>query len=336
MTTTTVTTINNTITSTQIVAANVRRSSLRLVINGSIQAYVLQGSGTASSTNRTFTLDEFSAPGVTVTGNEAEDAFQVIFASSGSGSVVATETITEALAGASETSILGIIQQVCKRPLGIEPPDTLYSSSDRTAQELAEVANAAADMITRAHRWRKLVQRATYSGDGTTVDYDLPDDYGFMPDDQQVWSSTAQIPLIPMHSLDDWLAMDVRNFNPGTNAWIMYGQQIHFVPALDSGEVAQHFYQSTASVQPASGTAKSTFTLDTDTFRIDDELLRKAIIYLWKEDKGLPYAEFQNDYEILKEKLIARDKGATIMRQGRARWPKGANLAYPLTVPGGV
>jgi hypothetical protein len=336
MTTTTITTISNTTTSTQVVAANTRRSALRIVLNGAINAYILQGSGTASSTSRTFTLDTFAVPGVTISGSEAEQAFQVVFASSGAGSIVATETLTEALAGASTTSILGIVQQVCKRPLGIEPPDALYASTDRTAQELSEVANAALDVINKAHRWRKLVQRATYTGDGSTVDFDLPEDFGFMPDDQQVWSSTAQIPLIPVHSLDDWLALDVRNFNPGTNAWIIYGDQIHFTPALDSGEVANHFYQSTASVQPASGTAKSTFTLDTDTFRINDELLRKAIIYLWKQDKGLPYAEFQNDYEILKEKLIARDKGATIMRQGRPRWPKGVNLAFPLTVPGGT
>lgn len=330
----TVTAVSSTTTSTQLVAVNVSRSGLVISNSDGNRLYLLQGSGTASASNYTDYLGEGDT--AYIDGEEAEQAWQGVWVGDGTGYAHITQTITELLAGASATSILGIIQQVCKRPLGIEPPDTLYSSSDRTAQELAEVANAAADMITRAHRWRKLVQRATYTGDGSTVDYDLPDDYGFMPDDQQVWSSTAQIPLIPMHSLDDWLAMDVRNFNPGTNAWIMYGQQIHFVPALDSGEIAQHFYQSTASVQPASGTAKSTFTLDTDTFRIDDELLRKAIIYLWKEDKGLPYAEFQNDYEILKEKLIARDKGATIMRQGRVRWPKGAQLAYPLTVPGGT
>ena len=335
MTTTTITTVANTTTSTQIVAANVRRSALRIVLNGAIDAYVLQGSGTASSTNRTFTLDTFAVPGVTITGEEAEQAFQVVFASSGSGSVVATETLTEALAGASAVSILTLLQQVCKRPLGIDPPDSVFASTDRTAQELAEVANAALDMISRI-QWRKMLQRATYAGDGSTVDYDLPNDFGWMPDDQNVWSSTAQVPFLPVRSTDEWLAMDVRDFNPGTNAWIIYGGQIHFTPALDSGENAFHYYQSTALVQPASGTAKSTFTLDTDTFRISDELLRKAIIYLWKQDKGLPYAEFLNDYEILKEKLIARDKGATILRQGRARWPDGVNLAYPLSVPGGT
>jgi hypothetical protein len=336
MATVTLSSVNSSTTSQAVVSANVSRSGVTLVNTDGNRCYFRLGTSAATTTSGGFTdyLDENDV--AYLDGDEAEQAIQAIWSGDGSGGLSVTQTITEQLSGASATSILGIIQQICKRPLGIEPPDALYASTDRTAQELAEVANAALDMINRAHRWRKLVQRATYTGDGSTVDYDLPDDYGFMPDDQQVWSSTAQIPLLPVHSLDDWLAMDVRNFNPGTNAWIIYGGQIHFTPALDSGEVANHFYQSTASVQPATGNSKSTFTLDTDTFRIDDELLRKAIIYLWKQDKGLPYAEFQNDYEILKEKLIARDKGATIMRQGRARWPKGVNLAYPLTVPGGT
>jgi hypothetical protein len=336
MVTSATTSVNSTTTSTQLLAADTTRSSVTIVNTDANRLYFLFGSGTASSSSGGFTDYLDSDDTVVIDGDQAELAIQGIWTVDGAGAASITAVTSEQLSGASATSILGIIQQVAKRPLGIEPPDSLYASTDRTAQELAEVANAALDMINKAHRWRKLVQRATYTGDGSTVDYDLPDDFGFMPDDQQVWSSTAQIPLLPVHSLDDWLAMDVRNFNPGTNAWIIYGGQIHFTPALDSGEVANHFYQSTASVQPATGTAKSTFTLDTDTFRIDDELLRKAIIYLWKQDKGLPYAEFQNDYEILKEKLIARDKGATIMRQGRARWPKGVNLAYPLTVPGGT
>jgi hypothetical protein len=333
---TTVSSVNSTTTSTALVSANVSRSGLVISNTDANRLYILQGSGTAAATAGSFTdyLDEGDT--AYIDGEEAEQAWQGIWTGDGAGAASITQTITEQLSGASATSILGIIQQVCKRPLGIEPPDALYASTDRTAQELAEVANAALDMINRAYSWRKLLQRASYTGDGSTTDFDLPDDFGHMPDDQQVWSSTAQIPYLPVHSTDDWLAMDVRNFNPGTNAWIIYGGQIHFTPALDDGEIAQHFYQSTASVQPASGTAKSTFTLDTDTFRINDELLRKAIIYLWKQDKGLPYAEFQNDYEILKEKLIARDRGATILRQGAPRWPKDVNMAFPLSVPGGT
>jgi len=333
--TVTLSSVNSSTTSQSVVTANVSRSQVVLVNTDVNRCYFRLGSTAATTSPSGFTdyLDEGDS--TYIDGEEAELAIQAIWSGDGSGALSVTQTITEQLSGASATSILGIIQQVCKRPLGIEPPDAVYASTDRTAQELAEVANAAVDMINRAHSWRKLLQRATYTGDGSTTDFDLPSDYGHMPDDQQVWSSTAQIPLLPVQSTDDWLAMDVRGFNPGTNAWIMYGGQIHFTPALDSAEVASHYYQSTAAVAPASGTAKSTFTLDTDTYRINDELLRKAIIYLWKQDKGLPYAEFQNDYEILKEKLIARDKGATILKQGAPRWPKDVNMAFPLSVPGG-
>lgn len=324
-------TVSSQTTSIQLVAADPTRSLL-VIRNTDANRLSLSSTSPATTDSARYLDSDDLAE---IDGNEAELAWYGIWAADGSGLASIEETLTEQLAGASATSILGIIQQVCKRPLGIEPPDSVYSSTDRTAQELAEVANAAVDMINRAHRWSKVVQRASYTGDGSTQDHDLPEDFNWMPDDQQVWSSTAQTPFQPVHSLDDWLSMDVRDFNPGVNGWIIYGGQIHFTPALDDGEIAQHFYQSTAAIQPATGTAKSTFTLDTDTYRISDELLRKAIIYLWKQDKGLPYAEFMNDYEILKEKLIARDKGATILVQGRARMPRGVTMAYPLSVPGG-
>ena len=37
--------------------------------------------------------------------------------------------------------------------------------------------------------------------------------------------------------------------------------------------------------------------------------------------------------ETLKEKLIARDKGASVLRIWQARIPRGVNIAYPLNVP---
>jgi hypothetical protein len=327
--------VSSTTTSTQLVAANTSRSGLVIVNTDANRLYLLMGSGTAASTPGNFTeyLDENDV--AHLDGEEAERAWQGIWVADGAGAASITETLTEALAGAGTTSILGIIQETAPR-LGLEVPDTVFSSTERTQIELKRVVNATLDMIVRAHRWQKLVQRATYSGDGSTTDFDLPADYGWMPDDQRIWSTTGQRTFLKCQSLDDWLALDVRNFNPGDNAWIIYGQQLHFTPALDDGEDAQHFYQSTAAVQPASGTAKSTFTLDTDTFRLDDELLRLGLIYRWKQYKGLPYAEFMNDYEILKEKLIGRDKGATMLRQGKFRMPRDAAFAYPLNVPGGT
>jgi hypothetical protein len=330
------TTVSNTLTSTQLVAANTRRSTLRIVINGAIEAYILQGSGTASSTNRTFTLDQFAYPGVTISGDAAEEAFQVVFASSGSGSVVATETTTTALAGPGTTPILTLLQERVCPFIGVEIPTVVMSGTDRTQIELKATVNKCARMISRAHTWNKLKVQATYTGDGTTEDFDLPDDYGFMADTSQLWSGDTQLPLMKITSEDEWLGLDVQNITVAQRSWIMFGGQMHFKPALEDTETARHFYQSSALVDPASGTAKAAFTLDTDYFRLDEDLLVLCLIYVWKMDHGNPYAEQMNDYEIAKEKLIARDRGATILKQGGARMPRGVNQAYPLSVPGGT
>ena len=130
--------------------------------------------------------------------------------------------------------------------------------------------------------------------------------------------------------------MVVQSYNPGVNAWTIYGGQMHITPALASAVTAKHYYQAKLAVAPATGSNKAYFTLDTDTFRIDDDLFKRAFIYLWKQDKGLPYAEFMTDYENLKEKLIARDKGATVLVQGTARGSRGITYAYPGSVPGGT
>ena len=333
---TSIVTVSNTLTSTQVVAANVRRSSLRIVVNGAITAYVLQGSGTASSTNKTFELNVAESAGVTITGAEAEEAFQVVFASSGSGSVVATETTTTALAGPGTTPILTLLQERVCPFIGVEVPDAVFSGTDRTQIELKATVNKCARMIGRAYTWRKLKVQATYTGDGTTEDYDLPDDYGWMGDSERIWSSETKFPLQKIIDEDEWLGVDVQSITTATNCWIMFGGQIHFKPALNDTITARHFYQSTALVDPATGTAKSAFTLDTDYFRLDEDLLALCLIYVWKMDHGNPYAEQMADYETLKEKLITRDKGARVLKIGGARWPRGVNQAYPFNVPGGT
>lgn len=334
--TTTVSSVSNTTTSSQVVAANVRRSSLRIVVNGAITAYILQGSGTASSTNKTFELNVAEYGGVTITGAEAREAFQVVFASSGSGSITVTETTTTQLAGAGTTAILTLLQERVCPFIGVDIPSAVFSGTERTQIELKATVNKCARIISRAYTWNKLKVQATYTGDGTTEDFDLPEDYGWMPDTAQFWSDETQLPLMKITNEDEWLGLDIQNITVAQRSWVMFGGQVHFKPSLESAEGVRHFYQSSAIVQPATGTAKSSFTLDTDYFRLDEDLLVLCIIYVWKLDHGNPYAEQMNEYESAKEKLIARDKGSTILRQGGARMPRGVNQAYPLSVPGGT
>lgn len=328
--TTTAISVNSTTSSTTLVSANFARSSISLRNTDPNRVYLATISP-AVATTAPYYLDENDT--MVIDGADAKEAWYVIWTGDGSGALVGEQTTTTALGGPGTTPILTLLQERVCPFIGLDIPSAVFSGTDRTQLELKATVNKCARMISRAHTWQKLKVQASYTGDGSEEDFDLPADYHWMPDDTRLWSSDTKCTLVKIRSDDEWLGIDVQDITTAHRSWIIFGGQIHFKPALQSAEIIRHFYQSTALVEPASGTAKSAFTLDTDYFRLDEDLLALCIIYVWKMDHGNPYAEQLNDYEIAKEKLIARDKGATIIAQGRMRMPRGVTLAYPGSVP---
>jgi hypothetical protein len=228
-------------------------------------------------------------------------------------------------------TILSVFEQVCP-VIGLTVPDAVMASTDREHVELAALANEMASRIAKAHEWQLFNTIATYTGDGSTEDFELPSDYGRMLKKAQVWSSSLETPLSPISDRDRWLGLDIQSFDFVINAWILYGGQIHIKPALADAVTAKHWYQSNLIVAPEAGDNKTAFTADADTFRLDERLLRLGIIWQWKANKGLAYAEDMATYEEAKEKLICDDKGSRSIRMGAVRLARGARVAYPLTI----
>lgn len=225
-------------------------------------------------------------------------------------------------------TVLSVAKEVAKK-CGLADPDALVSNTSRETVELLEVIQESANEIAEAYDWQKLSTIATITGDGTDTDFDFPSDYDRMIVDTGLWLPSLQAPLTPVESLDKWLELDVLAFDFIVHAWIVYGDQIHVRPALASGETAKYFYQSNLIVAPESGSNKTTFTADDDTFRLDERLLKLCAIWRWKSAKGQPYAEEMEDYEDLKGKLIVRDRGSRMVKVGRLRTPGNIGIAYP-------
>lgn len=214
--------------------------------------------------------------------------------------------------------------------LGLDQPSVLFSSSDRTAIELRRALVEAADMIVRAHDWQALKVINTHTGDGVTTEFAVPSGFLRMPKDAQVWSSRWQHPLSAI-TPEDWLHLDVRNYDIVIGAWTIYGGNFVYNPALVSGETARFFYISDKVVTAADSTTKAHFTADDDTFRLDDRVLELCLVWIWRAQKSLDYAEEQAQAEMALSRAIEADKGARILKQ-RQVTSRDAKIAYPLSV----
>lgn len=229
-------------------------------------------------------------------------------------------------------TLLSVCQKVAKF-VGMTVPSEVASSTDRDAVELLATVEEMAERITQGHDWQLLSRIHTLTGDGSEEDFDLPTDYTRMMVKSQLWSSSLETPLSPISDLDEWLGMDVQSFDFVVNAWTIYGGQIHIKPALATGVTAKFFYQSNLVVRSGSSNVAS-FTNDADTYRLDENLLALGAIWKFRADKGLPYAEQMQDYEILLSRLVTKDKGSRILRLGMPNMPRDTKIAYPQSING--
>lgn len=231
-------------------------------------------------------------------------------------------------------TVLSAIARACPK-LGLEVPLSVFSSTEREHVELAELANVVAEEIASAYDWQVLKKISTITGDATTEDWPLEADYDRQTLKATMWvASRTGAPLEHVLDFDRWLGIIVSTATVSSGQWIIYGNQIHIRPALALADTAKYPYITTAIVDPASGANKAAFTIDTDVFLLDESVLRKGIIWRWKEQKGLPYAEAMQDYEIGLAEAVGRDKGSKILTIGAQRWRGGidADYAFPGTI----
>jgi len=226
---------------------------------------------------------------------------------------------------------LTVIQKAAVK-IGISRPTAVFSETSRTALELQEHMHEAAQDILKTHDWELLKTLQTMTGDGSAESFTLPTDYDRMSKDAKLWHSNLETPLRRILSDDEWLELDVRSYDFVVGVWIKLGGNILIKPAVASADTVKFYYISNLIVTPSVGDDLTTFAADSDTFRLDERLLKLGLIWRWLAAKGRPYAEEMHDYETHKERLINEDKGFKIVRAGRMRMTKGLRVAYPRPV----
>ena len=216
-------------------------------------------------------------------------------------------------------------------------PGTIYGSSDQTELELGDIANEVATDIAKGHDWRALTKIHTITGDGIQTAFPLPADYDRMVLAQSVNDGASWLwGYTPCPDLDTWIEITTSGFNALTPGWwIILGGEMQFYPAPPSSDPAKFSYQSNLIVrsvpEPNTGviTPKTTFDNDGDTFVLDERLITLGVIWRWREQKGMGYAEDMANYETALSQAQARDKGSRVIRSRGTLALGNTHLAWP-------
>lgn len=231
-------------------------------------------------------------------------------------------------------TILAIIREVCP-VIGLPVPSAVFASTRREHVELAALANEMAQRIAwDTHDWTKLKTLCTIVGDGVETAFDLPGDFHRMLKKARLWpSATPNSPLTHYPDSDQWLGLEVQNFQRLLGAWTLIGEQIHIKPVLAADAQASFYYISKDyALDAETNEPHPDFDADTDLWRLDDRVLRLGMIWQWKANKGFAYAENMATYEEALMMSIGADKGSNLLTVGRVRGTIAETVAWPGTI----
>ena len=233
-------------------------------------------------------------------------------------------------------TLLSVVRDVCA-VVGVQQPTSVTSNlvANRTMQEMLALANEMAQRISYDTRdWTIFRKVQTYPGDGVAAGFNLPANYKRMLLTANVWRSTStQQPLRFIPDTDEWLNRRAANISDAPfGEWTMLGGQMLIAPVLATGTSVYFPYLEKNCVNLTSGGYGDSFMADTDSFRLDERLLKLGMIWQWKQNKGTSYAEDMGTYTDALAMAMGHDRPAPII-VGRHPISANARVAYPWPTP---
>lgn len=224
-------------------------------------------------------------------------------------------------------AILSALQSAAIRLVG-RKPTVFFGASGVFEIELADLVNEVAQVIAESYDWQAITKVAKISGDGSTTEFDLPQDYGRQPLVAEIQDTQPYLfGYDHLTDINEFLFRQAQDGDAQPGCWILYGGSLKFEPAPTGA--AQYPYISSHWARDSSGAAKGAFSADTDNFLLPERLLTLALVWRWREQKKLDFTGDQEAFSEALEKYAAKDKGSRVIRSSTRRVFPGTHVAWP-------
>lgn len=228
------------------------------------------------------------------------------------------------------------IGQAAASKIGLRRPAAILASSDREVIRLLNcIKEECTDLIESAF-WEETRTEQTFTAIAGSVQTGiLPSDFNRMVP-ETFWDRSNTRLITNVASAVEWQNLKAISYLGPEYKFTIRGGSLYILPEMAGGESLAFEYASNNYILDGS-TAQSTFTADTNTLKIDEQLVSLGAIWRFKADIGQPFGSDFEKYRIRRELLLGNNEpqsgtmlSADIFGGGRA-WggaPSAGGLDY--------
>lgn len=230
--------------------------------------------------------------------------------------------------------------------VGLEAPISLFSGQDPGNAQLRAFAQTTVDSLRQASAWQSLRKEYEFKTDFINADLKPTDAsiYGPVPlpaDFDRIvettfWNLDRRFQMGQPIGAQAWAAIRAGIMVTVYPQYRILDGALHILPQQQP-ENYRLEYVSKFAILSQNGIPKARFTDDHDTLNgIPEELLTLGLIWRWKREKGLDYAEALADYERALEAIGGNAAGAKVVDMAWSVRPVGddGTVTIPWFGPG--
>jgi hypothetical protein len=187
-------------------------------------------------------------------------------------------------------------------------PATIVNNVSPDARTLLRLANKVGRKIMKVFPWQILRKEHTFTAvAGETQTGIIPADFDrFVA--ETFWNRSGTVLITGPISSVEWQGLKAMDQTPEYPKFIYQGDVVKIIPGMGGGETLAFEYISENWCKASDTTPKSSFTADTDTGIIDEELLTRALVLEYLSSKGQPASKALVDYETYFNDLVGNDQ----------------------------
>lgn len=206
-----------------------------------------------------------------------------------------------------------IVDRACNE-LGLATSSLTTGLITQLGTQSMALLNSLGNDLVRVHDWQFLEATATFTGDGSTDEFDMPSDFGRIVN-QTAWASSTRLPMYgPLTSQQwGWISFGIVSVGVYYRYRIL-NNKLHVSPTPASGEVMKFFYiKKNWVLDDDAVTYKDTIENSGDTILFDRELMIRGLkLRLWGQ-KGFDTTVLANEYNDFLEAEMGQNQGANVI-----------------------